>query len=221
MLLSLLIPTLIERRAQFRALKGRLQRQAAESGFEEDVEILSHEDDRELSIGAKRNLLLRKATGRLVAFIDDDDDVSDAYVPLICRAIEAHPDVDCIGLKGTLLFRGQHPRQFVHSLQYTDYATVAGVYCRPPYHLNPIRRDIAIRYLFEDTSYSEDVDWALRLMRDRALTREYFIEELLYCYRSRRFWAYQCLLDRTETIRHFLGLRFSNRLRLWRRLKVR
>lgn len=217
MLLSILIPTLTERRAQFLALKGRLERQAADHNLGKRVEILAEEDNREQSIGMKRNLLIQRATGRFVVFVDDDDDVHDSYVPLICHAIESHPDLDCIGLKGTILFRGRHQRQFVHSLQYSDYATIAGVYCRPPYHLNPIRREIAARYRFADTSYSEDIDWSLRMRNDRALTREHLINESLYCYRSRRFWSYQWLLDRTERVRHLLGLRMVNRLRPWRR----
>jgi len=217
MLLSILIPTLVERRTQFQALKNRLQRQATDHGLATCVEILAEEDNREQSIGMKRNLLLQRATGRFVVFVDDDDEVHDSYVPLICHAIESHPDLDCIGIQGTILFRGKHQRPFVHSLQYSDYATIAGVYCRPPYHLNPIRRDIAVRYRFADTSYSEDIDWSIRMRNDRALTREHVIRESLYCYRSRRFWFYQYLLDRTEKIRHLLGLRFVNRLRPWRR----
>ncbi len=217
MLLSILIPTLTERRMQFLALKGRLQRQAADHGLGTCVEILAEEDNREQSIGMKRNLLLQKATGHFVVFVDDDDDVHDAYVPLICHAIKSHPDLDCIGIQGTILFRGKHQRPFVHSLQYSDYATLDGIYCRPPYHLNPIRRAIAVQYRFADTSYSEDIDWSIRMRNDRALTREYFIRESLYCYRSRRYWFYQSILDRTEGIRHLLGLRLVNRLRPWRR----
>ena len=41
-----------------------------------------------------------------------------------------------------------------------------GVYFGPPYHLNPIRREIAYRYKFEDINYSEDIDWAMRICRD-------------------------------------------------------
>jgi hypothetical protein len=63
-------------------------------------------------------------------------------------------------------------------------------------------------------SCSEDLDWALRMRDDRALQREEFIDSVLYYYHSRRWWCYQWLLDGTETLRHKLGIRMVNRLRL-------
>lgn len=176
------------------------------------VEILQELDNREMSIGAKRNRLVARATGTFIAFIDDDDEVSDDYVQQICSAIERRPDADCIGFKGVITFRGSHPREFVHSLQYKDYFSRNHTYYRPPYHLNPIRREIAARYAFPDVSYSEDIDWALRIRSDGALRNEEFIEKVIYYYRSRRAWSYQWVLDHTEGVRHRFGIRMANRL---------
>jgi hypothetical protein len=39
-----------------------------------------------------------------------------------------------------------------------------GIYYRPAVHINPIRREIARRYRFEEVSYSEDIDWAMQLV---------------------------------------------------------
>jgi hypothetical protein len=221
MLFSILIPTLESRRTQFERLQSTLNRQVHEHGLADAVEILSLLDNGEHSVGVKRNALIAKANGRFVAFVDDDDATSDDYVPLICRVIRERPDIDCIGITGLITFAGRHPRRFVHSVQYRHYFTRGGTYFRPPYHLNPIRRDIAARFRFADISYSEDIDWAMRLCEQQVLKREYFIDSVLYYYHSRRPWVYQVLLDRSEAVRHRLGLQLVNRLRVKRWLSTR
>lgn len=216
MLLSILIPTLESRRALFGRVHGQLAAQVAAAGLDADVEILDCRDNGERTTGWKRNRLLERAQGEFVAFVDDDDTVSGDYVSRICNAIRSHPGIDCIGIRGVVNFRGGHPREFVHSIRYSDYRSCEGVYQRPPYHLNPIRRSIAARYRFADVSYSEDIDWARSMVFDNVLRVECFIDSVLYYYACRRPWSYQWLLDRTETIRHSLGLRLDNRLRLRR-----
>lgn len=219
-LLSILIPTLPVRRDSFARLTRKLRGQVEASCWDGRVEILDFLDDREHTIGAKRNWLLERARGEFVAFVDDDDDVSDRYVDLICRAVRDNPDIDCVGIKGTISFRGRVERTFIHSIRCRDYRHRGGTYERPPYHLNPIRREIARRYPFADVSYSEDVDWAMRICRDAALRRESFVDEVIYYYHSRRHWGYQWMLDRTEVVRHALGLRAVNRIGALRRLKL-
>lgn len=213
----MLIPTLESRRADFEALLRELRRQIAEAGLESEVEVLSLCDNGRQPTGAKRNALLRRASGDFVAFVDDDDWISPDYVVRICDAIRRRPDLDCIGITGVITFRGGHPRRFIHSIRFSDYSSAGGVYTRPPYHLNPMRRSIAAAYPFREVYYSEDIDWALRIRGDQRLTSEEFIDSVLYYYRSRRFWAYQYLLDFTEPLRHALGLRLTNRFRLSRR----
>jgi len=214
MIFSVLIPTLESRRAQFRHLCEHLTSQVRAAHLENSVEILHERDDRQASIGAKRNALVNRACGRFVAFVDDDDDVSDDYIATICEVIGRRPDIDCIGIKGIITFRGGHPHEFTHSLCYRDYFSRKHNYFRPPYHLNPILRAIAARFPFRAVSYSEDVDWALRLQRAGVLQCEEFIDLPLYFYKSRRWWTYQLLLDWSEPLRHRLGLKMVNRLRL-------
>ena len=214
MLLSILIPTLISRRTLFARMYTHLAAQIHRCGCQHEVEVLHLEDDGQQSIGIKRNVLVEKATGRFIVFVDDDDEVSDDYVERIVCVLRNRPEIDCIGIRGIITFRGKHPHEFIHSLQYTDYFSKRGVYYRPPYHLNPVRREIAVRYRFADVSYSEDIDWALQLRRAGALQNEAFIDSILYYYYSRRHYAYQWALDVTEPVRHALGLRAANRLRV-------
>jgi glycosyltransferase involved in cell wall biosynthesis len=213
MLLSILIPTLERRRIQFEVLFRSLSTQIRDAQLQHKVEILSELDAGELSIGAKRNLLLKRAAGEFVAFIDDDDEVSPDYLRLLCDAISRKPEADTVGFRGVITFRGRRPRQFEHSLRHPDYCSRNETYYRPPNHVNPIRRGIAIRYRFIEVSYSEDIDWALRIRNDGALRTEAFIDSTLYYYRSRRWWPYQWLLDHTEKTRHQFGIRLANRLR--------
>ncbi|MEN6534696.1 MAG: glycosyltransferase [Bryobacteraceae bacterium] len=212
MLLSLLIPTVESRQHLFSRLAENLNTQIRESRWAHEVEVLHALDDGRQSIGEKRNRLIERASGRFVAFIDDDDEVSTDYVSRICEAIEKNPTIDCIGLRGVITFRGSHPHMFIHSVRFDDYFSRNHAYYRPPYHLNPMRREIAARYRFRDVSYSEDIEWALRIRRDGALKTEEFVDSVLYYYRSRRWWSYQWLLDQTESFRHRFGIRLSNRL---------
>jgi len=211
MLLSLLIPTITSRSQLFAQLHESLHRQICASRWASEVEILFELDGGEASIGYKRNVLVSRASGQFIAFIDDDDEVSADYVELICSAIERRPEIDCIGIRGVITFRGSHPHEFIHSLRYTDFFSRNHTLYRPPYHLNPIRREIAARYRFLDVSYSEDFEWAQQMRRDSALRNEEFIDSVLYYYRSRRAWSYQWLLDTTEGFRHRFGIRLTNR----------
>ncbi len=217
MLLSTLIPTLENRRPIFRRLYEKLNRQIIDNSLQVQGDIVYFSDNKQHSIRYKRNWLIDQAKGMFVAFVDDD--VSDDYVSLICDAINENPDIDCIGIRGIITFQGNNPCIFVHSLRYKEYFSKAGMYFRPPYRLNPIRREIASKYIFEDVNYSEDIDWAMRICIDESLKKEYFIDNAIYFYNSRRSWNYQLLLDLSEPLRHALGLKLANRVRIARWLK--
>ncbi len=214
MLFSILIPTIDERVALFDRIYSHLKSQIAECRAEEEVEILYLRDDRAMSTGEKRNRLVQAATGDFIAFVDDDDRVSDLYVSSILDILRHQPEIDCIGIRVVKTFKGKHASEYIQSLKYRDYFSENGNYYGPPYILNPIRRSIAVRYPFLPVSYSEDMEWALRLSKDGALRKEAFLDSILYYYDSRREYLYQWLLDRTEGFRHALGLRASNRLKL-------
>jgi glycosyltransferase involved in cell wall biosynthesis len=219
MLFSILIPTLESRKEQFNRLYEKLGKQIAKNSLASEVEVLYFLDNKEHLLGFKRNKLIEMAKGRFVAFVDDDDDVSEDYVLLICHAIKGNPNIDCVGIKGIITFGGKKPHVFIHSLRYKEYFSRRGTYFRPPYHLNPIKREIACKYQFEYINYSEDIDWAMRICSDQALQKEYFIDDVIYFYHSERSWNYQILLDLSESFRHALGLRLANRIRMKRWLK--
>ncbi|HKX55495.1 MAG TPA: glycosyltransferase family A protein [Xanthomonadales bacterium] len=211
-LLSILIPTMESRLPLFTRLHEELERQRVVPDAGPAVEILALSDDGSEIIGAKRNRLMDMAQGKFLVFVDDDDRISPDYVRLILAAIRENDAADCITYPGEITFCGRHPRKLVHSIRYTDWYEHLGEYVRPPCHITPIRSDIARRYRFAEVDYSEDVDWAMRISRDGALQQEANIDVVLYFYDSRRSYAWQWLLDKTQAVRHALGLRSVNRL---------
>lgn len=76
MMLSVLIPTLESRREQFQHMLDRPTAQIHVGGMERAVEVSYDCDNRERSLLTKRNALIRRPRGRLIAF---DHDISDDY----------------------------------------------------------------------------------------------------------------------------------------------
>ena len=160
MKLSILICTLYDRASDLNKLMNVLQPQVVK-----DVEILTELDGGELSTGAKRNKLLKRARGDYVAFIDDDDLVSTDYVSKLLKAIDTNPD--CCSLQGqismTERIKGRSRRKrkrvnkiFIHSLRYDSWFEKDRVYYRCPNHLNAIKRSIALQVMFVEVDRGED-----------------------------------------------------------------
>ena len=178
---SILICTLDERAAPFSYLYNKLQGQIKDKHLEDKVEILFFKDNRENTVGFKRNALLRQSRGRYVNFIDDDDDVHDNYVAMIHEKLSSKPD--CVSLIGIITFNDQNPKQFIHSVKFKAYFEKDNVYYRPPNHLNTMQRATAAQFLFPAISFGEDTDWAMRLCRAGLLQKEEEIKEPYYFYK--------------------------------------
>lgn len=206
-LLSVLVATLDQRADSFEALRAELRRQLA---GREDVELLWAPDDGSAPVGAKRNALLQRARGAYACFVDDDDEIHPRYVDLLTQALASGPD--CVGMRVLMRFRRGPERVLELSVRNRDYRSAGGVYRRPPHHLNPVRREIALAHPFPEVDRHEDQSWALALARSGELRREVMIEDVLYHYRSGRAFAWQRLLDLTERPRHATGLRMARRV---------
>ncbi len=185
-LLSILILTLEERASALANITARLEDQIGEN-IAHLVEIVIESDNREKTIGEKRNNALAKAKGRYIAFVDDDDDVADDYVKLILNILQEQ-DVDCCSLLGEITIDGGAPETFIHSLKYDKWSDAIVTrdgkpereYYRPPNHLNVVRRDIAKFVGFKEISHGEDADYSMRLRP--FLNAEGKIEETIYYY---------------------------------------
>jgi hypothetical protein len=154
------------------------------------VEVLHIQDNREMSVGKKRNQLLRQAQGRLIAFVDDDDDISDQYITKIESVIKSY-DVDSIGINGIITTEGRNAKKFYISREY-EWEDKKGIYLRFPNHITPIRREIAVQFKFPDINCGEDYDWSMKIKKSGLLRSEVKISDPLYFYKfSKRHTATQ------------------------------
>jgi len=183
--LSILIATIPERRDQFEKLIRNL------SG-NEGVEVLFDNRPRHaLSIGAKRQALLEKATGRYICFHDDDDWHSVSYASAIVAATKESPDcigflIECRGMGRSQLDRKRKGTKLaIASNRYDKWADDFDGYdyVRTIYHKTPVKREHALAVGFRDMRFAEDHDYSMRLKASGLLNVEVFIPEPLYIYR--------------------------------------
>jgi hypothetical protein len=168
---SILIPTIPGREAGLRRLLESIREKLARLAPDISYEVCMSFDNRETSIGMKRQKLLQDAKGKYTAFIDDDDDITDAYIEDLRECIQ--------GGHHTMRLRGQMSQYpFVHSTEITLASPMATheeppVFQRPPNHLNPMLADVAKLIPFKDAVHGEDLDWTLSLYKSHFLQTEY------------------------------------------------
>lgn len=177
MKLSVLICSLESRKVARTALLASLDKQRKGVGV--GVEILTSVDGGQAPIGHKRNVLLGAATGEYACFVDDDDTVAPNYLQLLTDACCSN--LDCVGIVGEILWQGKK-RRFTHSIRHDKYHATTDEFFRPPNHLNPIRTSIAKAYKFPELDFGEDFDWAMQLVKAKALKTEQFVDQPLYFY---------------------------------------
>jgi glycosyltransferase involved in cell wall biosynthesis len=144
------------------------------------VEILFERDNKEMSVGAKRQKLLERATGEYVVFCDDDDRIAKDYVYQILKALESNPDavgfhIHCSGCDGVTASA---------SNRWDDWAENKGGfdYVRTPYQKTPIKREIALRIGYPDMRFGEDYFYSKRLKESKLIQTEVYIPKVLYYY---------------------------------------
>jgi hypothetical protein len=168
---SVLIPTIPGREAGLTRLTQSIREKVARICPDLRYEFCIEFDNKEMSIGMKRQKLLDSAKGKYLSFIDDDDDITDAYVEDLSECIK--------GGYHTMRLRGQMSQYpFVHSTEITMTSPMATMdepplFQRPPNHLNPMLSDVAKFVKFKDAVHGEDLDWTLSLYRSGFLHTEY------------------------------------------------
>jgi hypothetical protein len=165
---SVLVPTIPGREQSLERLLAGIREKVARLAPHLRVEYCVNFDRREKSIGRKREELLQGAQGKYMSFIDDDDDVTDAYIEDL-RATHA-------GEFHVMRLRGQIQQYtFTHSTEVSLTSPMAAgeVFLRPPNHLNPMLTDVAKLIHFGDAVRGEDLDWTIRMAKRGFLEREY------------------------------------------------
>ena len=179
MTLSILICTLPNRIGYLSQLLQVLTPQYVSTN---EVEVLTESDNGSMTTGMKRNLLLKRSTGKYVVFIDDDDMVASTYVKDILEAAKCDPDA--IVFNGTMTTNGRDERKWYISKDY-GYEAKDGAYYRYPNHIVPIRREIAMAFPFMDIRIGEDYAWATAIHNAKLIQTEVKIEKELYHYQFR------------------------------------
>lgn len=179
---TIMICTLHERVLLFNYLVQKLKAQISSMCLEDSIELLRFCDNRELKTGAKRNMMVEKARGKYISFIDDDDDVAASYVSLLYNGIKENKD--CLSLEGIITTNGNNPQRFIHSLKYKGYTQQNKVYYRPPNHLNVIKKELVKNFKFPEKNISEDFEWSMAICQAGVLKTEVEINEPLYYYKA-------------------------------------
>jgi hypothetical protein len=177
---SILIPTLVERMPTFDRLMESIKEKHNRICPDLKIEYCIARDNREMSIGKKRQGLLQGAKGKYLSFVDDDDDLTDAYFEDALACIQGEFQV--CRLRGRM---AQYT--FTHSIENTLNSPMARgeVFLRPPNHLNIMYSDVAKLIPFGDAVRGEDLDWTISLAKLEFFDKEYRSDE------SRIHYIYQ------------------------------
>lgn len=182
--LSILIPSVPERFEQMQRLFRKLESQIAGRA----AEILVAVDNRQRSIGLKRDMLVQGSRGRWVAFCDDDDDIANSYIDELFKAINSGQDPDVIVFDQYVKLNDEHPFLVHFGLEFeneqagmVDDTDMRRNINRKPFHVCAWRGSIARSERVPDESTEEDWLWAQKLCA-KAKT-QYRINRVLHYYR--------------------------------------
>jgi hypothetical protein len=144
-----------------------------------EVEIVIRTHD--LAVGGygdNAELLRQAARGEYQNFVDDDDLVSGTYVERILPLLHG---VDYVGFKFRWTCDGESLKPWYHSLKFQGLcADASGVY-RDISHLNPMRRELALRVPFS-RGLDADSRWAQEMRAMGVVKSEHFVDEFIYHY---------------------------------------
>ena len=179
-ILSVLIPTVPSRREAAWKLFDKISAQSREyAGGWDPVEVLVLLDNKQRSTGLKRDALLQASRGKYVAFVDDDDDVSDNYVREIVKASATNAGV--IVFDSDCFLNGQPGALITHHFGSPNYQYSPEGFTRGAWHIHAWRGEIARMVPFPDIQNGEDWPWCHAMKSLTATSTK--IDEVLYHYR--------------------------------------
>jgi glycosyltransferase involved in cell wall biosynthesis len=180
--ISFLIPTIPGRDASLQRMMQSIHERMGRIAPNLRYEIRLGFDNKEASVGRKRDNLLQASKGKYSAFVDDDDEITDAYIEDLAETIKGNYHV--MRLRGTV-----QQYTFTHSIavKLNEPMARGNDFFRPPNHLNPMLTDVAKLVRFKDASRGEDLDWTMRMANVGFLTSEYTsdLSRIHYIYNMR------------------------------------
>lgn len=175
MKLSILIATLPHRFNFLHRLLSILSPQVTK-----EVEVLINMDAKARTLGAKRNSLIASASGEYICFVDDDDRVSDDYVAQIMAGIAQ--GVDAVTIQQVITTDGKNPHNVYDRLGAKWETLPNGDYMRGVQHLDVVKREIALRFKYQDSSFGEDNQWSQDVAAAGAIKTAHAITKPVYFY---------------------------------------
>tara|TARA_R110002012_G_scaffold64958_2_gene170532 strand:+ start:4142 stop:4759 length:618 start_codon:yes stop_codon:yes gene_type:complete len=176
MLVSILIPTLLERSSTFRPKLEGLYKQIKDNKLEKKVEIIVMCDNRTMKLSEKRNTMQNLARGKYFTHCDDDDNFTEDYCKKVVQHIEDLPnyyeeDPDVIGYDQKAFVKDQtwiiKPNINI-GLELKFISEENGI---PTFERFPWQWELWNRERFQhvmrsdaDTNAREDVNWLKRVL---------------------------------------------------------
>ena len=153
----------------------------------DEIELLIESDEKQMTVGQKRNKLLSMTKGERIIFVDDDDLVTDNYVEKLLEYCNL--DFDCIAIGVEMTKNGQNKSIYDYSYK-TNINTRERdrkspkfgqrVYGRMPDHLCLWKTEVARRCQFPDRNLGEDHEWAeQQILKGYTL---HLTDEIIYHY---------------------------------------
>lgn len=183
MTLSICIPSVVGREEKLRKLLDNLHAQIERGKFT-NVEVLTDVDNKQVSIGAKRQRMYMNCVGEYAVQIDDDDNVPTDYIQTVLAYIHEYRP-DAIGYIEHCVMDGVE-KLAAHSQAYGYWATLPAPdangysYYRTPYFKDVIKTEICRKVGVLDMRFAEDHDFAVRVLP--LIKHEVFIPKIMYYY---------------------------------------
>lgn len=175
---TILVATLGQRGDRLARLLAQLLPQVQQ--HDGDVTVLAFYNHGEHGLGAVRQALVEHATSDYVSFVDDDDELPTYHVAEVLARLDGI--VDYVGWQMQTYVDDVPLKPTYHSLRYDHWWDDDHGYYRDVSHLNPIRRELALRADFRRGTPPEDVSWADQV-RPHVRTESY-VDKVMYHYRS-------------------------------------
>lgn len=198
-LLSILIPTVVGREEKLKKLLSSLSGNISHDSLEEvmqhkqyelifmitqDVEVIIICDDKNMTVGEKRNKLYRMANGAYSFMPDDDDSVAGDFINKVLTAIQSSPDCVTYWEHCTIdnnIYKSRHSIEYPS--WYGDGSRLLHDgfhYHRNCYFKDVIKTSIAQQVKVPEIRWNEDEQFAIALAP--LLHTENHIPEFMYYY---------------------------------------
>jgi hypothetical protein len=149
-----------ERQENLNKLIHELNNQICSNYADNIVEILVEKDNGTMSVGAKRNLLIDKASGEYICFIDDDDFIAQNYLNLILQNLTK----DILMIRIEHKINGEKAKEIQPSLYIDNLETNELIFRANHLHLCPHLKMKASWVKFQEINFAEDLDYSQRLI---------------------------------------------------------